>query len=693
MTNTTTHLRESSIPPHQRSESIRTTTSSRSKRSTYTLHDILGNPKLLRAFEKFLRTTWSQENLFFIESMTQLRHEHDPKVLESSLHRIFKTFLVKGAPYELNVTTQEDVKNRIQSLQWAIVTRTEAVNTLRETEIQVLDMLKLKLDEFVKLQLPIGPVNNPQPRKEQLRVVIIGGGFCGFTVASILDAMPLFHVTLIDTKESFEYTPGAVKKLVNPHQSTSLRVRHDAYVRNGRVIIGYADDIGHDGTSVVVNEEEIFFDYMVMASGSSYASSLKSTDVSTIYRLNGLEQIYEELIRAQKVLIIGGGLVGCELASEIAQRTFPGAYPKKHITLLDSNSSIVGRSNEVQQERAMHYLLDLGVEVVCNERIIDFDTAENNVYVSTSGRVYRDYDKVFMATGTRPNSQLFLNSTNEAPLDGCLDAWGRIRVKPTLQIDHYKYQHIFAGGDVTNVIEEKTGYAATIAGVCIARNICRMVKGKAPLQQGKGGTLPAPDKPLHGILSNGGIGKEKLSGLKKRFSFLNPAWAALKYFDEQQFMRIVQGEAPISAHVLGRLPRRLNVRPTESPLSVERKAVQISGSRSKISHHHSSSSSSDLESHHENCPCKEMPGLEDNGSDSNSSLEGFLMDHLTLNDERYQFYEHNQIHFDTEKPRHSEKTRRRRRSTVSTPSGVCGNTSSRCNLQPSMSSSAIHTRG
>lgn len=206
---------------------------------------------------------------------------------------------------------------------------------------------------------------------------------------------------------------------------------------------------------------------------------------------------------------LGGGLVGCELASEISQQTFPGAYPKKHVTLIDSHSNVVNRSDPRQQNMARKYLEELGVEVVCNEKIIDFDSTGDNVYLGSSGRVYSGYDKVFFATGTRPNTALFTSSTIDSSLDDCLDTWGRIRVKPTLQIDHWKYEHIFAGGDVTNVVEEKTGYAATISGVCIARNICRLVKGKTPLKQGTKGTLPAPEKPLHGMLEHGGIGKRK----------------------------------------------------------------------------------------------------------------------------------------------------------------------------------------
>lgn len=109
--------------------------------SSYTLHQVLSNPKLLCSFEAFLRQTWSHENLLFIEALSQLKHEDDSKAAEASLHRIYKTFLAKGSPLELNVTTQDKVRQDILAVQWAIVDKVDAVTILEETEAQVLDML------------------------------------------------------------------------------------------------------------------------------------------------------------------------------------------------------------------------------------------------------------------------------------------------------------------------------------------------------------------------------------------------------------------------------------------------------------------------------------------------------------------------------------------------------------------------
>ncbi|CAO3613191.1 unnamed protein product [Cunninghamella blakesleeana] len=470
---------------------------------------------------------------------------------------------------ELNISTQDLVKRRIDSLQWSIIDKETAIDVLKDTESEVLVMLQTKLSDYIhQSSFKKGELNDlpNAANQSQINVVIIGGGFVGFTVASILDVMPVFHITLIDTKPAFEYTPGVVKKLVHPFESTSLRVTHDSYIKNGRVIIGYVDEISEDGKSVHVNNEKVSCDYLVMATGSSYNARLKSEDVSAIYRLTGLEETYAELLSSRNILIIGGGLVGCELASEIGQATFPGPYPRKNITLVESNDHIVSRSNPEQQNKAERYLKSLGVNVITNERIIDFDVAStNNTYIGTSGKLYQDYDKVFLTTGTVPNSGLFLSHPT---LSTCVDMkTNRICVRPTLQIDHWEFNHIFAGGDVTNVNEEKTGYAATLSGVCISRNICRLVKGKDPLKQGEKGTLAAPNKPLHGTSSHGGIGKQKLGKLKKVFSFLNPSWAALKYFDEQQFLQLVQGQQLYTTHgVLGRLPRLLTFNTLEHQL-------------------------------------------------------------------------------------------------------------------------------
>ncbi|EIE79137.1 hypothetical protein RO3G_03842 [Rhizopus delemar RA 99-880] len=269
-----------------------------------------------------------------------------------------------------------------------------------------------------------------------------------------------------------------------------------------------------------------------------------------------------DISHAKKVLIVGAGLVGCELAAAIRQKSLSRSSSDTKVVLVDSLSEVLHRFPKKQRQRAHNFLTNIGVEIILNERITAINTEDNDeTYYGSSGRVYSRKDfVVLLATGVKVNTDIIFNSTNESCLDICLDSHGYIRVKPTLQIEHWKYNHIFAGGDITNVVEEKTAYAATIAGVCIARNICRLEKGKKPLDQGTKGLIAPPAKPLHGITSQGGI--ENLNSLERHLSFLNPTWEALKYFNEKQYFKIVRSK---KLSIIGRTPKTL-----EAPATLQK---------------------------------------------------------------------------------------------------------------------------
>lgn len=353
--------------------------------------------------------------------------------------------------------------------------------------------------------------------------------------------------------DSFEYTPGAIKKFVNPTEASSSRVPHDSYIKNGEIVVGYVDKIEGEGRCVWTNANkvcwfltreikfsgslvtltdcilflQIDYDYLVVATGSSHSSPFKSTDMSAIYQAAHIQAEYKELAKAETILIIGGGLVACELASEISHAEFPAHCPqKKRITIVESGGSLVRRATPKQQREMHEYLNSLGVQVITNERILDFDWVDMS-FTSAKGHVYRDYDKVFVATGNKPRTTML----TESEWDDVIDKDGMVRVRPTLQVQKKGMDNIFIGGDITNICEEKTGYAATLAGVCIARNICRLEKGKKPLRQGTNGTLPPPREPLRGV-DAGFIGQSKL------YNVITFVWYPLQKVSSDIFLSI-----------------------------------------------------------------------------------------------------------------------------------------------------------
>lgn len=70
---------------------------------------------------------------------------------------------------------------------------------------------------------------------------------------------------------------------------------------------------------------------------------------------------------------------------------------------------------------------------------------------------------------------------------------------------------------------------------------------------------------------------ESLSTFKKTFAFLNPSWAALKYFDEKEFLNIVQGETSLATSTaIGKKPRTLDLPETYYRDSIVNKASSAS---------------------------------------------------------------------------------------------------------------------
>src|SRR3989344_2408166 len=98
------------------------------------------------------------------------------------------------------------------------------------------------------------------------KVVIIGGVFAGTTAAKILQNK--CDLTLIDTEDYFEYTPGILRVLVEPEHYKKLHVKHKDYLTKTKIVVGHINEI-NEKTVSLSNGKNINYDYLVIASGSN----------------------------------------------------------------------------------------------------------------------------------------------------------------------------------------------------------------------------------------------------------------------------------------------------------------------------------------------------------------------------------------------------------------------------------------
>ena len=153
--------------------------------------------------------------------------------------------------------------------------------------------------------------------------------------------------------------------------------------------------------------------------------------------------------QAQRILIVGGGALGLQMACDIAD-----TYPDKRLTLIHPHDRFLPLFKPFLHEQATRRLKQLGVEVIMGDRVIlpasgrpgELDAPMEHVGPSitrTFGGRAIEADLRIFATGQRPNTQLMRDF-----LPQVVQPNGLIRIQRTLQVDDDRHANIYAVGDV-----------------------------------------------------------------------------------------------------------------------------------------------------------------------------------------------------------------------------------------------------
>ncbi len=289
------------------------------------------------------------------------------------------------------------------------------------------------------------------------KVVVIGGGFAGSYISRKLQNY--FKVILIDSKDYFEFTPGILRTIVEPAHIKKIQILHKKYLNKAKVIIGDVKEISEK--SVTVGKKMFKFDYAVICSGSNYQSPIKEQHVVIAARSQHLINCYKNLSSAKEILIIGGGLVGVELAAEICTH-----YPRKKVVIVHLHDRLMERQNIKTSKIALNFLKKHGVTVHFKEKIIK---SSGRPFVSSRGKIFKS-DMAFLCTGITPNYHFLKKHFSHV-----LNKKNQVIVNKNLQVKDYN--NIFSAGDITSVSIEKTAQNAEKQAKTVVKNIKALEKG------------------------------------------------------------------------------------------------------------------------------------------------------------------------------------------------------------------------
>jgi NADH dehydrogenase len=303
-----------------------------------------------------------------------------------------------------------------------------------------------------------------------MKLIIIGGGFGGLKLARNLNNKPGFDITLIDRFNFHQFQPlfyqVATAGIDASNISFPLRkVFHNS--KNVRFRIAEVQQVISEQNKVVTNIGGFEYDALVIATGADtnffgnknlmdHALPMKSTMEALQLRYKLLQNFEtaintsnEKLLQQlMNIVVVGGGPTGVEMSGAIADMkkyVLPKDYPeldfkKMNIYLLEGGGKTLGTMSEKSSEQSRKYLERLGVTVMTNTLMKDYDgekiTLQNGQTI--------DSKMVIWAAGIKGNVPIGINKD--------LIARGN-RIKIDRQCKVIGSNNIFAIGDVAYMEE------------------------------------------------------------------------------------------------------------------------------------------------------------------------------------------------------------------------------------------------
>jgi hypothetical protein len=215
------------------------------------------------------------------------------------------------------------------------------------------------------------------------------------------------------------------------HVSKTTKIKYDYLVYVG---VNFREPL-HDNDA----------DFSLKAAGSTMPRPLYTNTRTKAEGMKFLQDQQDVIRRASSILIVGGGALGIQYATDIAD-----LYKNKRVTLIHSREKLMPRFEDEIHRISLAKLQELGVDVILGDRVIlpeghSFEGKEldHRIIKTQKGREIES-DLQLFCTGQTPNTKLIRQAMPTA-----IGKDGYIKVKPSMQIDArgHNVPNTFAVGD------------------------------------------------------------------------------------------------------------------------------------------------------------------------------------------------------------------------------------------------------
>jgi NADH dehydrogenase len=353
------------------------------------------------------------------------------------------------------------------------------------------------------------------PKAEIPRVVIIGGGFAGITLAKRL-LKGEFQVVLLDRHNYHTFQPLLYQVSTAGLEPDSIAYPLRKITRDsprGFFRLAEVKRIDAKKNNIHTNIGDFGYDYLVIATGSETnffgnksieenAMGMKTVPQALNIRsliLENLEQAVitenpEERKALLNFVLAGAGPTGVELSGAIAElrnQILPKDYPdldadEMQIHLIEGKGRVLPPMSEHASEKAEKFLKELGVKIHLNTQVNSYD---GKVVITNTDLCLNTYTFIWSA-GVTGAPVMGLNAS------ALIERTNRYSVNVFNQVNGY--ENIFAIGDIAVMSTEDfpqghpmVAQPAIQQGNHLAKNFVRLLKGEKmePFKYNDKGTM------------------------------------------------------------------------------------------------------------------------------------------------------------------------------------------------------------